>query len=296
LARKKGGLYILPPFGNANASLYTGRIEALHGAVSFIRHSLCEYVILSDCDVVTNIDYRKIVDRHEETGADITVVTHNGQYTSEEIKVSTVLNTDESGRVQSVLIRPDLSGICTTSLNIFVMKKDFLIDLVNDLFARGQVSFEHDVLQSKCGELKIMAYEYDEYFSKITSVGSYFKANMDLLDPANAAKLYLPKRPIYTKVRDNAPAKYDLNCVVKNSLVADGCIIEGEVENSVIFRGVRVGKGAKVKNCILMQDTVIGDNAECNYIITDKNVNVGANRMLISSPMHPLYAGKGASL
>jgi glucose-1-phosphate adenylyltransferase len=216
LARKKGGLYILPPFGNANASLYTGRIEALHGAVSFIRHSLCEYVILSDCDVVTNIDYRKIVDRHEETGADITVVTHNGQYTSEEIKVSTVLNTDESGRVQSVLIRPDLSGICTTSLNIFVMKKDFLIDLVNDLFARGQVSFEHDVLQSKCGELKIMAYEYDEYFSKITSVGSYFKANMDLLDPANAAKLYLPKRPIYTKVRDNAPAKYDLNCVVKN--------------------------------------------------------------------------------
>jgi glucose-1-phosphate adenylyltransferase len=264
--------------------------------MSFIKHSLCEYVIISDCDVVTNIDYRPIVESHVESGADITVVAHNGSYTNEDIKMSTVLNTDETGRVQSVLIRPDLSGTCTTSLNIFVMKKDFLLDLVNDLIARGQVSFESDVLQAKCGELKIMAYEYSNYFSKITSVSSYFKANMELLDPAKAALLYLPKRPIYTKVRDNAPAKYDLNCIVKNSLVADGCIIEGEVENSVIFRGVKVGKGAKVKNCILMQDTVVGKGAECSYIITDKNVNVGVNRMLISSPEHPMYVGKGASL
>jgi glucose-1-phosphate adenylyltransferase len=176
------------------------------------------------------------------------------------------------------------------------MKKDFLINIVSDLTARGQVSFEHDVLQAKCGELNIMAYEYKNYFSKITSVNSYFKANMELLDPEKAAKLYLPKRPIYTKVSDNAPAKYDLNCVVKNSLIADGCIIEGEVENSVIFRGVKIGKGAKVKNCILMQGTVIGDKAECNYIITDKDVNVGANRLLNSSPAHPMYVGKGASL
>lgn len=296
LARKKGGLYILPPFGNANASLYTGRIEALNGAMSFIKHSMCDYVIMSDCDVVTNIDYKPIVEQHVESGADITVVAHTGQYTNEDIKMSTVLNIDENNKVKSVLIRPDLSGTCTTSLNVFVMKKDFLIDLVSDLTARGNVSFETDVLQAKCGELNIVAYEYGNYFSKITSVNTYFKANMELLDPEKANQLYLAKRPIYTKVSDNAPAKYDLNCTVKNSLIADGCIIEGEVENSVIFRGVKVGKGAKVKNCILMQGTVVGDNAECNYLITDKNVNISANHILTSAPTYPMYVGKGASV
>ncbi len=296
LARKKGGLYILPPFGNAGALLYTGRIEALYGAMSFIKHSMCEYVIMSDCDVVTNIDYKPIVEAHVESGADITVVAHTGQYTNEDIKVSTVLNKNEDGKVTSVLIRPDMSGSCTTSLNVFVMKKDFLVELVSDLIARGQVSFETDVLQAKCGELNIMAYEYSNYFSKITSVNSYYKANMELLDPKNAAQVYLPKRPIYTKVSDNAPAKYDLDCNVKNSLIADGCIIEGEVENSVIFRGVKVGKNTKVKNCILMQSTTVGDNAECNYLITDKNVTIGDGRILTSSPEYPMYVGKGASV
>ena len=119
---------------------------------------------------------------------------------------------------------------------------------------------------------------------------------MELLDPAKAAQLYLPKRPIYTKVSDNAPAKYDLDCVVKNSLVADGCIIEGEVENCVLFRGVKIGKGAKVKDSILMQGTVVGDNAQLNYIITDKNVNICENHILTSSPAYPMYVGKGASV
>lgn len=296
LARKKGGLYILPPFGNANAALYTGRIEALNGAMSFIKHSLCDYVILSDCDVVTNIDYRPIVEAHEESGADITVVAHTANYTNEEIAASTVLNTDSDGRVKSVLIRPNLSGTCMTSLNMFVMKKSFLIDLINDQIARGQVSFETDVLQAKCGELNIRTYEYTNYFEKIYSIGSYFAANMELLDPEVAKKLYLPKRAIYTKVSDNAPAKYDLNCKVNNSLIADGCIIEGEVENSVIFRGVKIGKNAKVKNCILMQGTTVSDGAECSYLITDKNVTVGKDRTLISSPEYPMYVGKDANL
>ncbi len=296
LARKKGGLYILPPFGNANAALYTGRIEALNGAMSFIKHSMCDYVVMSDCDVITNIDYKPIVEKHIESGSDITVVAHTGQYSNEEIKMSTVLNTDETGRVKSVLIRPDLSGTCTTSLNVFVISKQFLIDTVSDLTARGYVSFEQDVLQAKCADIKIMAYEYDSYFSKITSVGSYFKANMDLLDPANASQLYLPKRSIYTKVSDNAPAKYDLNCSVKNSLIADGCIIEGEVENSIIFRGVKIGKNAKVKNCILMQGTVVGDGAECSYLITDKNVTIDENHVLTSAPTYPMYFAKGAQV
>lgn len=296
LARKKGGLYILPPFGNVESTLYRGRIEALYGAMSFIKHSRAKYVILSDCDVVTNIDYKPIVAAHIESGADITAVAHTGVYSSDDIKTSTVFNVDADKNVTSVLINPDISGTCTTSLNVFVMSMDFLIETVNDAMARGNVSFERNILQEKCRELKIKIYEYDNYFSKLNSPESYFKSNMALLEPENARKLFVPKRSIYTKVSDNAPVKYDLDSKVSNSLVADGCIIEGEVENSVLFRGVKVGKGAKVKNCILTQGTVVGDNAELNYLITDKNVSICENHILTSSPQYPMYVGKGASV
>lgn len=296
LARKKGGLYILPPFGNVESTLYRGRIEALYGAMSFIKHSRAKYVILSDCDVVTNIDYKPIVAAHIESGADITAVAHTGVYSSEDIKTSTVFNVDADKNVTSVLINPDISGTCTTSLNVFVMSMDFLIETVNDAMARGNVSFERNILQEKCRELKIKIYEYDNYFSKLNSPESYFKSNMALLEPENARKLFVPKRSIYTKVSDNAPVKYDLDSKVSNSLIADGCIIEGEVENSVLFRGVKVGKGAKVKNCILMQGTVVGDNAELSYLITDKNVSICENHILASSPQYPMYVGKGASV
>ena len=296
LARKKGGLYILPPFGNVESTLYRGRIEALYGAMSFIKHSRAKYVILSDCDVVTNIDYKPIVAAHIESGADITAVAHTGVYSSDDIKTSTVFNVDADKNVTSVLINPDISGTCTTSLNVFVMSMDFLIETVNDAMARGNVSFERNILQEKCRELKIKIYEYDNYFSKLNSPESYFKSNMALLEPENARKLFVPKRSIYTKVSDNAPVKYDLDSKVSNSLVADGCIIEGEVENSVLFRGVKVGKGAKVKNCILMQGTVVGDNAELNYLITDKNVSICENHILTSSPQYPMYVGKEASV
>lgn len=296
LARKKGGLYILPPFGNVESTLYRGRIEALYGAMSFIKHSRAKYVVLSDCDVVTNIDYKPIVAAHIESGADITAVAHTGVYSSDDIKTSTVFNVDADKNVTSVLINPDISGTCTTSLNVFVMSMDFLIETVNDAMARGNVSFERNILQEKCRELKIKIYEYDNYFSKLNSPESYFKSNMALLEPENARKLFVPKRSIYTKVSDNAPVKYDLDSKVSNSLIADGCIIEGEVENSVLFRGVKVGRGAKVKNCILMQGTVVGDNAELNYLITDKNVSICENHILTSSPQYPMYVGKGASV
>lgn len=296
LARKKGGLYILPPFGNVESTLYRGRIEALYGAMSFIKHSRAKYVILSDCDVVTNIDYKPIVAAHIESGADITAVAHTGVYSSDDIKTSTVFNVDADKNVTSILINPDISGTCTTSLNVFVMSMDFLIETVNDAMARGNVSFERNILQEKCRELKIKIYEYDNYFSKLNSPESYFKSNMALLEPENARKLFVPKRSIYTKVSDNAPVKYDLDSKVSNSLIADGCIIEGEVENSVLFRGVKVGKGAKVKNCILMQGTVVGDNAELSYLITDKNVSICENHILTSSPQYPMYVGKGASV
>lgn len=295
LARKKGGLHILPPFGHVEAGLYRGRLEALYGAISFLKASATEYVILSDCDIIANIDFKPIVNAHINSGADITCITRTGLFNSEIVSASTVLVSDETGRVAEVLHKPNLAGECTLSLNMFVLKKSFLIELLEEGASKGHYSFEKDVLQRKASELNIRTCEFEGYFSKIYNMHSFVKANLDLIDPENAKQLYVPTRPIYTKVRDNAPAKYDLDCVVKNSLIADGCIIEGEVENSVIFRGVKVGKGAKIKNSILMQDTVVGDNAIVTNIVADKDVNIAANRLLSSSEDYPLYIGKGAS-
>ncbi|MBE6836552.1 MAG: glucose-1-phosphate adenylyltransferase subunit GlgD [Ruminococcus sp.] len=296
LSRKKGGLHILPPFGNTHSVLYRGRLEALYGALSFIKASLCEYVVLSDCDLVTNMDFKPIVRQHVESGADITMVTTTGMFNADQTGKGTVVSVGEDNRVHDVLIRCPISGNCTMNLNIFVLRKDFLIDLIQNSVARGMYSFEESVLQARVKELKIVAYDYKKFYRKIDSLNSYYQANLDLIDVENSKQLFLPKRPIYTKVRDNGASKYGLESNVTNSLIADGCIIEGKVENCVLFRGVKIGKGTKVRNSILMQDTVIGNDCEINYVITDKNVNICNNRLLTSTAAYPMYIGKGASI
>ncbi len=296
LARKKGGLHILPPFGNTDTGIYRGRLEALSGAMSFIKHSPAEYVLMSDCDIVANMDYRPMLKYHIQKNADITMICNKSIYSMEQTRFSTVVAADEDGRIYDVLLNPEISGACTLSLNMFIVKKDFLIHIVSQAASRSQFSFERDVLQALVKDLNIYAFKYDDYFSRIDSMTSFYKANIALLDIESRNKLFLPDSPIYTKIRDNPPCKYGINANVKNSLVADGCIIEGEVENSVIFRGVKVGKGATIKNSIIMQDSVIGKESQVNYIIADKNVTIGNYRVLTGSQVYPLFAGKGATL
>ncbi len=296
LSRKTGGLHILPPFGNNESTLYRGRLEALYGAASFIMHAPQEYVVMSDCDVVVNIDYRPIVDFHIESGADITVVTSTGKLSSYETKQSTFMTVDSQSRVQDVLIHSGLEGTGALNLNMYVVKKDFLLDIVKSNISKGFYSFERDVLQAKKKELKIMSYDYQGYFKQIFSILSYYNANMDLLDNKNRKALFNISAPIYTKLKDNAPVKYGLDSKVTNSLIADGCVIDGEVENCVLFRGVKIGKGSVVKNSILMQDTVVGENAKIDYAITDKNVVVSNGRNLSSSETYPIYVAKDASV
>lgn len=296
LSRKNGGLHILPPFGNNESTLYRGRLEALYGAISFITHAPQEYVVMSDCDVIANIDFRPIVAFHEKSGADITVVTSTGKLNSYETKQGTFMTVDSQGRVQEVFIHSGLEGTGALNLNMYVVKKDFLVDIIMSYTAKGMYSFERDVLQAKKNELKIMAYDYKGYYKQICSILSYFNANMDLLDVKNSRELFNRNCPIYTKLKDNAPSKYGLDSKVTNSLIADGCVIDGEVENCVLFRGVKIGKGSVVKNSILMQDTVVGENTTIDYAITDKNVVVGDSRSLSSSESFPIYVAKDAKV
>lgn len=297
LARSDGGLTILPPHARiADEGLYTGKLDALKGALGYIKKQNCEYVIMSNCNVVCNGDFSKQVDAHIASGADITCVVATGDYTASETAVALTYTVDETGRVTETIINPAKAGRHTLGLNIFILKKQLLIDLVEELIPRGKYIFDRDVLQAKVCELNIRTYEFTGYFSRICSLDSYYKANMALLDSENLSRLFINKKPIYTKVRDDAPSKYGLASSVNNSLVADGCVIDGVVENSILFRGVKVAKGAVVKNCILMQDTVIGKNTEVSNIITDKNVKIGDELCISSAEGCPLYIAKRRTL
>ncbi len=295
LSRKTGGMHLLPPYGNSNA-LYRGRLEAMAQVKPFIESSNAEYVLLSDADVVANIDYRPIIDFHEKNGADITVVYGRGTFTTEQTMTKTVLAVNADNVVYDVLIRPEISGEHNVSLNMFVVSKDFLLNEIRDAESRNLYSFEIDVLQKKLHEIKVLGYKFDKPFAQIDSMDTYFKTNMKLVDKSLRAHLFMSDAPIYTKVRDDAPAKYGIDADVKNSLVADGCVIEGTVENCVLFRGVKIEKGAKVKNCILMQDTTVGAKAEMNFVITDKNVTISEYRSLAGTETYPVFVNKGATV
>jgi glucose-1-phosphate adenylyltransferase len=296
LSGKNGGLHLLPPFSHVGSGMYRGRIEALFGVWNFVEHSSADYVMMSDCDVVANINYKPVVLQHIESGADITVLYARSRYDVKQNQYATIYGIDETGRINDVMINPQICGECNISLNSIVIKKTFLKKIVQEAASRSLYSFERDILQAKKDEYKIMGYEYKGYFSKIDSMISYYNANMDLLNGNIREELFTKDRPIYTKIRDSGPAKFGLESSIKNSLIADGCIVNGTVENSILFRGVKIGKGTTVKNCIVMQDTVIGKESEISFVITDKIVQIGSKRVLTGSETYPLYIGKAASI
>ena len=176
-------------------------------------------------------------------------------------------------------------------MNIYVMERERLINEINTAFVRGYTYFERDILANQLGKMKVMAYEYTGYTARICDVRSYFDENMKLLEDENLDALFSGNQ-IHTKIRDDNPTRYINGAKAKNVLVADGCVIEGEVENCVLFRGVKVARGAKVKNCVLMQDTVVQEGARLEYVITDKNVTISVGKELYGTDSFQVYVAK----
>ena len=289
LSRKSEGLYFLPPFGGGEEQ-YDGRITSLSGVLPFLRNSKEEYVILSDCHFVGNIDYRKLIKAHVESGAEVTMACLNGELP--ENIFSPIVATDETGRITDMIITDHSSGPVTYGLGLYILSRQLLLQFVDIAVSRNQRSFEWDVLQRHVADRRLYAYMVPEYTMVISSLASYFKANYALLDASVREKLFVSKRPIYTKVRDCAPALYGLHADVSGSLIADGCKIDGSVDNSVLFRNVHVTRGAKVRNCILMQGSMIGANSDLDYVITDKYVCVREGRALKGCDGYPVTIRK----
>ena len=290
LSRKNDGMFILPPFSSSGTSAYTNRVEALKGSMRFIERSNEEYVILCDCNVVGNIDYEKIYDAHIEKNADITIAYMKGIKPSLKGLMSFALN--EDGRIENIAVNSVTNEEENYSLNIFVLRKALLERLVNEAQSLHLNDFERDFFQRNVETLKIYGFEEKGFVRVLSSLQSFYDVNMELLDTEKRRSLFPSDRPVFTIVRDEMPTVYGLGSDVKNSLIADGCSIEGTVENCVLFRGVHIGKGAVVKNSIIMQGSYIGENSNLNCIVMDKSAVVKPNKTLSGDKSFPIYIGK----
>ncbi len=295
LARKDGGVILLPPFSEKHDKLYTTRLEALGSLTGFLSRRKEKYVVLTDCDGVAKVDISQIIDYHEEKNADITLVTHYGKVGSRADFM--LVKANENGRVTELKLSPHVQEGTKENIfiNMMVINRQFLLNIVEDSVTHGFTNFESDILVKQLDSLQIYSYDFQGYYAGIDSMAAYYKHNMELLNKEVRDELF-GDRDIYTKVRDSAPSKYGTDAIVKNSLISDGCVIEGVVENSILFRGVKVGKGAVVRNSIIMQDNFIGANTSLDCVITDKNVVISDSKTLCGCSTLPYFIQKGTRL
>lgn len=300
LARRSGGIKILPPFITAYDAkgvghLYSTRLEALLGVVNFISRCTEDVIVLSDCDTICNIDISDVIDRHEETGADFTVVVKRITEGGISSPRHSVIFSDAEGRITDATeFSDDIRPGQEISTNIMVINRMYLLNILGDAAAHGYTSFFRDVIARNIHHANYRVYHYDGYYTLVSSLAGYFDCSMQLLRADVRDALFgVAERPIYTKVRNSAPTIYRTGSSVGNTLIADGCIIEGTVENSIIFRGVKVGRGSVVRNSILLQDTVVGSGVSLNCVVTDKNTMVRDGRVLSGHETMPFFIGKG---
>ena len=301
LVRKNCGLNIVPPFAEKTVKIYNGRVEALASILDFLKSQKERYVVMADANIAANFDFAAFLEAHIESGADVTVA-----YTEQELPEAFVqAGTDvkslyytldlEHGRVNNIKINSTASGIQNFSMNVYAISRETLIAQISQAFVRGYVFYERDILCPHLMTMNVQGYKVEGYCARITDMRSYYEENMKLLKDENVDALFSGSR-IYTKIRDDNPTRYISGSRVDNVMAADGCIIEGEVENSVLFRGVKVEKGAKVKNCVLMQDTVIKAGANIEYVITDKDVVITENRELKGTDTFQVFVEKAKTV
>lgn len=292
LSRKLGGLNLVPPYAEAKVKVYRGRVEALASVVEYLKSQKEEFVILSDSNIAFNFDFRQLISAHVASNADVTVM-YQKRPIPEGLKDDNYTFKLKDGRVTELLSNDYRPGVQNLSMNVYIIQRESLITMIEDATIRGVVYFEREILGRNLELLNVQGFEYNGYTAWISDRKSYFYENMWLLQPENLDGLFNDSQPIYTKVHDNAPTRYAMDSHMKNSLVADGCLIEGEVENSVLFRGVKIKKGAKVKNCVLMQNTVIEEDAQVEYVLTDKNVTITTGKKISGTDTFPVYVAKG---
>ena len=295
LVRKNGGLNIVPPFAEKGVKVYNGRVEAVASIVEFLKTCKEQYVVMTDSNIACNFDYSDMIRAHQENGADVTIAYKNEPIPYGFLNLQTTQSSDlyytldlDGDKVTAINTNSKEYGPQNLSMNLYLTEREKLIAQIEKAYAQGHVFYERDVLAPMIGTAKICGYEFKGYSARITDMVSYFDENMKLLDPDNLKALF-DGFDVYTTVRDDNPARYIAGSKVSNSLIADGCVIEGEVDNCILFRGVKVGKGTILKNCIVMQDSVIASNCDIEYTIMDKEVSIASGKSVKGEKTFPVF-------
>ena len=291
LSRKTDGLYLLPPFNQEAVDNYNaGGVGALKNILKFLERSKEEYVLLTGCGYVANLDLRELFAFHEQKKADITFLTRTGAVPK--LRDVPVMDLYADGRVARLRLAEETDTEATYGLKAALISKALLVRLVREAFSKGETSIERAIYLRSADRLSCYAYQVEGFCPVIDSLKSYFDANFALLEPDNYAALFRADRPVMTKVYEDMPVIYGHKNEVRGSLIADGCIIDGDVENSIIFRDCRVERDAVVKNCVLMPGTFIGEGAAVSYCIADKAASVRPGKTISGADTFPVYIGK----
>lgn len=295
LARKREGLFLLPP-NQVSGKLRSGEgdIEQMYSHLDYIRASKEQYVLIAGSAMVANIQFAGMLDFHRQTEADITVLYQpECQREGHDYRHCTFIKLEADGRVTDTALSYGDSAGKQMSMKIYLMRKQLFIDLVERCMLKGKHSFIKDGIIHNLEQLKIYGYPFQGHVSIINSVFSYYHNSLALLQSPVSQDLFRRNNRIYTKVKDEAPTNYRSGAKVANSLVANGCIIEGSVENSILFRGVHVREGASVKNCVIMQKCEIYPGASLDTVICDKDVKIGSGRTIKGDHAYPIVIRKG---
>ncbi len=292
----EGGLEFLTPYALGNDDRYRGKLENLHAVLDFLRFAEEEYVVLTDSSILTNLDVQDIVAKHAASGKDITIVTKAGVANGK--KVLDLAVKTENGEVADIVVSYPAAEGYLASMDLFVVGRKWLIEKVEELVARDKYHMDRDLVlgQWNEGKLSIHVYEYNGVALYNESTEEYFANSMALLCKCVREGIFNAHHSIFTKVRDRVPTYYGDECQIENCLVADGCILDGKAEESVLFRNVTVCAGAEVEHCVIMNDAVIGEGAQLQYVILDKNVTVRPNAKLIGTASNPIIIKRGETV
>lgn len=295
---KRAGMTLLPPFASSDHNGdYAGLLDALKCNMSFLRRSKERYIVVTDTGMLYAVHYEDVLRRHLETGADMTLI-YSKERDARRNGTGRYLGLDEDGRVCHLEFDPVIPRYENTFTGAFLVRREMLIDMVDRATSKGLHHFTREMLVSflREGTYKICGYEVPGKLWLIDSVKTYFNANMDGLDPEKRAVLFEKDRPVWTKLRDEMPTRYADGAKVTNSILGDGCVIEGTVENCVIFSGVTVHAGARVRGCVLMHDVVIGRNAVAENCILDRRASLRDDGRLIAPADYPIVVEKNLNI
>jgi len=288
--RRQGGLFILPPVTDDVNEVRRGDLFHFYQNRDFFTRSSAEYVVITRSHMVCNIDFELVLAQHRESGADITLVCKRQSELlggrARKVKV------DDQGRVTAMCDHYSRVQSDLVSMEMYVMRKELLLELVETSLAQGQDHLVRHAIMTRLGQLNVRSYLYEGYLGVVNTVESYYWNSMQMLQPEVWRTLFHEPGTIYTKVKDEPPARYMEGAKTGHSLIANGCVIEGTVVNSILFRGVHVGKGAVIRNSIIMQNGVIGLGSQLDCTILDKDVQIGEGRKICGAGASPFLAVK----